>query len=142
MAVAEEIVMETIRMRRLTSDIQPQAGFTLIELITVVAIIGVLAAIAIQAIGTYRASAYDARAMHDLSNAVHAEEAYFATYSTYVSFTAIGPGMVSVPGVAVSGTVTLEMVGTPSSFEGTAVSDRGTGKTFAYDSLSDTFVNN
>ena len=134
--------MDATRARRRRGRIRPQGGFTLIELITVVAIIGVLAAIAIQAVAQYRASAYDARAIHDLGNAVHAEEAYYATYSTYVSFTAIGPGQVSVPGVAVSGTVHLEMVGTDDSFEGSAISERGSGKTFAYDSLTDTFVNN
>lgn len=128
-----------LRLRKTTSS---QAGFTLIELLTVVAILGILAAIALQAVGRYRASAYDARAMHDLGNAVHAEEAYYATNSTYVSFTAIGPSQVDVPGVAVSGTVHLEMSGGSESFAGSASSDRGTGKTFGYDSITDTFVNN
>ena len=142
MAVAEEIVMDMILARRSRGGVRPQGGFTLIELITVVAIVGVLAAIAIQAVAQYRASAYDARAIHDLGNAVHAEEAYYATNSTYVSFSAVGPGQVNVPGVAVSGTVHMEMVGNDDSFEGSTISDRGSGKTFAYDSLTDTFVNN
>jgi prepilin-type N-terminal cleavage/methylation domain-containing protein len=139
MAVAKEAVMDTIRAQH--EDRAQQGGFTLIELIVVVAIIAVLAAIAIQAVAQYRASAYDARAMHDLGNAVHAEEAYFATHSTYVSFAAVGPGQVSVPGVAVSGTVHIEMIGDDENFEGSAVSERGSGKTFAYDSVTDTFVN-
>lgn len=115
-------------------------GFTLIELLTVVAIIGVLAAIAIQAVSRYRATAYDARAMHDLANAVHAEEAYYATNQTYVSFAATGPAMSVIPGVAVSETVSLEMNGTLDEFDGSAASSRGTGKVFSYDSITDTFV--
>jgi prepilin-type N-terminal cleavage/methylation domain-containing protein len=142
MAVAKEAVMDTRRTWRFRGGAGGAAGFTLIELITAVAIIGILAAIALQAIGQYRAAAYDARAIHDLGNAVHAEEAYYATNSSYVSFTAIGPGQVAVPGVAVSGTVHLEMIGTQDQFEGSAVSDRGSGKTFSYDSVTDTFVNN
>ena len=133
--------MDTMFARRLRRRTVQQNGFTLVELIIVVAIVGILAGIAIQAYGNYRAAAYDARAMHDLSNAVHAEEAYYATNATYVSFSAVGPSQVSVPGVAVSGTVHLDMTGTDDSFDGTAISDRGSGKTFAYDSITDTFVN-
>jgi prepilin-type N-terminal cleavage/methylation domain-containing protein len=118
------------------------SGFTLIELLVVVAILGILAAIAIQMVNRYRATAYDALAMHDLGNAVNAEEAYFATNSTYVTFSAVGPGLVEIPGVAVSTTVTLELTALDEeSFEGSASSNRGTGKTFSYDSITDTFIN-
>ena len=115
-------------------------GFSLIELMVVVAIIAILAAIAIQAVGRYRASAYDALAIHDLGNAVSAEEAYYATQNEYVTFTATGPGLVTVPGVAVSQTVTIDMEGDDFRFNGSAVSSRGSGKTFSYDSVTDTFV--
>jgi prepilin-type N-terminal cleavage/methylation domain-containing protein len=115
-------------------------GFSLIELITVVAIIAILAAIAMQAIGAYRASAYDARAMHDLGNAVNAEEAYYATNQSYITFSATGPLVVDIPGVAVSGTVTIDMEGDVEQFSGSATSDRGT-KVFKYDSITDTFIN-
>ena len=132
--------MESERPGRASQE-QRARGFSLIELITVIGILGILAAIAIQVIGRYREQAYDARAMHDLANAVNAEEAYYATFQSYVTFSAIGPSNVSVPGVVVSGTVALDMTGGTDSFEGTAVSTSGTGKVFRYDSITDTFVN-
>jgi type IV pilus assembly protein PilA len=120
-----------------------QAGFTLIELLVVVAIIGILAAIAMQAMSRYRQQAYDAAAIHDLANAVKAEEAYYATNELYISIDASGPTLVAVPQLAVSGTVSIKMVpDTNESFHGTATSSRGTGKTFSYDSLTDTYVSN
>jgi len=127
--------------RRLApSPRRSQSGFTLIELLVVVAILGILAAIAIQAMSRYRQQAYDAAAMHDLANAVKAEEAYYATNEVYISFAASGPANVAVPPLAVSGTVKLEMTAATESFEGTATSTRGSGKTFSYDSITDTFV--
>jgi prepilin-type N-terminal cleavage/methylation domain-containing protein len=113
------------------------AGFTLIELLVVVAIIGVLAAIAMQAMSRYRQQAYDAAAMHDLANAVKAEEAYYATNSAYVTFSASGPANLSDPvPMAVSGTVTVSMTAsTGESYKGTSTSSRGS-KTFSYDSIS------
>ena len=110
----------------------------MIELLTVVAIIGVLAAIAMQEYSKYRQTAYDARAIHDLGNAANAEEAYFATNFSYVAFTAVGPTQVNVPGLLVSDTVSLAVEVTNDSFVGTAVSSRGSGKVYKYDSVTDT----
>ncbi len=110
----------------------------MIELLTVVAIIGVLAAIAMQEYAKYRQNAYDARAIHDLGNCANAEEAYFATNFNYVAFTAVGPTQVNVPGLMVSETVSLSVEVSTDSFLGKAVSSRGSGKTFKYDSVTDT----
>ena len=115
-------------------------GFTLIELLTVVAIIGVLAAIAMQEYAKYRQNAFDARAIHDLGNCANAEEAYFATNFSYVAFEAVGPTSVQVPGLQVSDTVSLAVTITSDSFLGTAASNRGSGKTFKYDSMTDTIA--
>jgi hypothetical protein len=49
---------------------------------------------------------------------------------------------VTIPATSISGTVTVSMVGDTASFTGTAVSTRGTGKVYAYDSITDTFVSN
>jgi prepilin-type N-terminal cleavage/methylation domain-containing protein len=117
-------------------------GFTLIELLSVVTIISILAAIALPVYQQYRAEAYDARAIHDLGNLVNAQEAYYATNEVYVTFTVVGPATIPVPGLAVSDTVTLDAIGGALSFEATAVSSRGTGKTFHFDSITDTFVSN
>jgi prepilin-type N-terminal cleavage/methylation domain-containing protein len=117
-------------------------GFTLVELLVVVAILGILAAIAIQAMARYRQQAHDAAAIHDLANAVKAEEAYYATNEVSVSFTANGPTNNAVPPMVISGTVKLEMTAATESFPGTATSTRGSGKIFSYDSVTDTFVSN
>jgi hypothetical protein len=91
----------------------------------------------------YRQQAYDAAAMHDLANAVKAEEAYYATNSQYVTFSASGPANLSIPvPMAVSGTVTVSMVASSTeTFDGSSMSSRGS-KVFSYDSVTDTFVSN
>ena len=119
-----------------------QAGFTLVELLVVVAIIGILAAIAMQAMSRYRQQAYDAAAIHDLANAVKSEEAYYATYQAYISFSATGPTTVAIPQTAVSGTVSLNMIAGTEEFQGSATSTRGSGKVYSYDSITDTYISN
>lgn len=97
-----------------------------------------LAAIAVQSYAGYRASAYDARAMHDLGNAAIAQESYYATNFKYVNFTAVGPATLNVPGMVVSETITLVGEATTDKFTVTAISSQGTGKTYVYDSETDT----
>ena len=130
----------TARRRAVRPARRARAGFTLIELLVVVAILGILAAIAIQAMNRYRQQAYDAAAIHDLANAVKAEEAYYATNDVYVTFTANGPVNVSIPPMVISGTVKVQMTAAAESFQGTATSTRGSGKTFSYDSVTDTYL--
>ncbi len=59
-----------------------------------------------------------------------AEEAYYATFQTYITFNASGPMTVTTPSTSISGTVTVNMVAAGPSFSGTAVSSRGTGKIY------------
>jgi len=80
-------------------------------------------------------------AIHDLANAVKAEEAYYATNEAYIDIVATGPTNVALPPMAVSGTVNINMKAADGSFEGTAISSRGSGKIFRYDSITDTYLN-
>lgn len=119
------------------TEFRSENGFTLIELLVVVAIISIIAAIAIPQFAAYRQRAYDARANSDLRNAATSEEAYYSTYEKYVDLAATtGPASPpQLPGLNISATVTLAMTNNAdSSFTGTAKSERGTGRTFSFDS--------
>ena len=67
------------------------AGFTLVELLTVVLIIAILAAIAIPVFVNQRKKAMESSMKSDLRNAAHFMEAYFIDSSTYPNSTAALP---------------------------------------------------
>ena len=116
-------------------------GFTFIEVLMVVVIIGILTGIAIQALASTRATAFDARAIHDLANAVRAQEALYASEGSYVSVSVTGPIKLNKPAMVVSGSVTLTLEASQDdSFVATAASSRGTGNVFKYDSNTGLFT--
>lgn len=112
-----------------------QKGFTLVELLVVIAIIGILAAIAIPQFQEYRERGYDAGARSDLRNAATAEEAYFIDNDKYVSCADAASCISTLAGLSsVSATVSLAMVGTTTSFTGTASAAAGSGTQYLWDS--------
>ena len=107
-----------------------EAGFTLIELMTVTAIVGILASIAVPQFGSYKSRGFDARAQIDLRHVATAEEAYFSEYNVYKDcdestctgllreLTTLSPGV--LVGVVAAG----------NGFTATATHPKGTGQTF------------
>jgi prepilin-type N-terminal cleavage/methylation domain-containing protein len=88
-----------------------QAGFTLVELLTVLGIIGVLAAIAVPQFSSRQGKAFDARLKQDARNAATAQEAYFTDNLTYFS-----GGCESLPGAKLSPGVTCNATGDTTAF--------------------------
>jgi len=115
-------------------------GFTLTELLVVVALISILAAIAVPQFSAYRQRGYDAQASSDLRNAALAQEASFATSSTYVSCVDRADCMAKLPGfTAASDTVIAMTNNSNAGFSGTARSTLGSGATCRWDSAAGGF---
>ena len=112
-------------------EVQGNHGFTLLELLTVVAIVGILTSIAVPQFAAYKKRAYDVSARSDLRNVAIAEEAYFIDSESYL--TCANSGCAILPGIAsLTSGVTLAIISTTTGFSGTATHNKGTGKTFIW----------
>jgi type IV pilus assembly protein PilA len=108
-------------------------GFTLIELLVVIAIIGILSATAIPQYADYKKRAFDSRAKSDLTNVAIAQEAYFIDAEKYLSCSTTTCS--NLPGISkISKGVTIGITASNTYFNGTATHDKGSGKTFQWNS--------
>ena len=109
------------------------AGFTLLEMLTVLTIVGILAAIAVPQFTIYKRKAFDLRALSDLHNASLAEEAYFIDHEEYLPCS--GETCAQLPGIStLSPGVQLTVELSEAGFVAHATHPRGSGKTFVWDS--------
>jgi prepilin-type N-terminal cleavage/methylation domain-containing protein len=109
------------------------AGFTLLELLTVMAIIGVISSIAVPQYLRYKQRAFDVRAQSDLLHIAAAEEAHFIEEESYLSCT--NADCTRLPGIAtLSQGVELTVTATEGGFLGEASHPKGSGKIFRWDS--------
>ena len=116
------------------------AGFTLVELLTVVAIIGILGKISMMVFINYRTRTYDTSAKEDLRNIITFQEAHYSDNEEYVPCATTAACQSVLPNFRASSGVQLRvnvMAGTR--FVATALHDNGT-TTWRYDSAQGTIA--
>lgn len=90
----------------MTSPLQNQRGFTLVELLTACAVIAVLAAFAIPQYASYRAECFNSLAANDIRSLAYAQEAHFANAGSYADDPGDLPRFRLSPGVEIQTTGT------------------------------------
>ena len=116
------------------------AGFTLVELLTVVAIIGILGKISMMVFINYRTRTYDTSAKEDLRNIITFQEAHYSDNEEYVACATTADCQSVLPNFKATSGVQLRVNVMPGArFVATASHDNGT-TTWRYDSVQGTIA--
>ena len=111
-----------------------EAGFSLIELLTVISIIGMLAAIALLQMYSMKKRAYDREAQVALRMVALAEEAYYQRYEKYIACDE-SDCVSKLEGLSkINDGVVLNISLNGVDCVGSAYHQRGTGETFEWES--------
>lgn len=120
-------------MKTHSFPLSQEQGFSLLELLVVLTITAALAAVAIPQYSTFRARAFDTRALSDLRNVAIAEEANFIDSEKYL--TCKDAACEALPGIGrLSKGVSLGITALETQFTGQASHFQGTGRVFRWDS--------
>ncbi len=110
-----------------------ERGFTLLELLFTMVVIGILSAIVVPEFRAYRQRAFDTRAQQDARNVALGEEAYYLDNEEYLSCEQ--NDCRALPGIPrLSDGVNLSVEVQEDAFIITSSHEKGSGKTFIWDS--------